>query len=271
MKRVLKKNQMIITTLAIMIAVAGYLNFSGNKWTVAIGDLASGEEQEEDGAGSQEAGEEDGTLGETAAADGAAAGELSEEAALTDLSEEDLYASGEIFTDEVDPALTAQLDAEAAAQDGGQAGDVQAADAQETQAADTQGQEVPGEAVLASTGTGSGIAAQAKINREQVRSQNKSLLMDIINNTNLSDGQKQEAVDALIALSDITEREAAAEMLLSAKGFTDVVVNIQDESADVIVNQAQIGDAERAQIEDIVQRKAGIEPENIVITTMDGE
>ena len=29
MKRLLKKNQIIITTLAIMIAIAGYLNYSG--------------------------------------------------------------------------------------------------------------------------------------------------------------------------------------------------------------------------------------------------
>ena len=41
MKRILKKNQIIITTLAIMIAVAGYLNFSGNRWTLGVEDLAS--------------------------------------------------------------------------------------------------------------------------------------------------------------------------------------------------------------------------------------
>lgn len=260
MKRVFKKNQIIITTLAIMIAVAGYLNFSGSKWTVAIADLTS-EDTQEDAQGTEEAADE----GEAEAA--------ADEAALTDLSEEDLYASGEIFTDEIDPALTAELDAQAAAEETGEQTETsgEEAAAADTQNADAESaQEVPGEAVLASTGSGSGIAAQAKINREQVRSQNKALLMDIINNTNISDDQKQEAINALIELSDITEREAAAEMLLSAKGFTDVVVNIEDDSADVIVNQAQIGDAERAQIEDIVTRKAGVEPENIVITTMEG-
>ena len=34
MKRILKKNQVIITTLAIMIAVAGYLNYSGELFQV---------------------------------------------------------------------------------------------------------------------------------------------------------------------------------------------------------------------------------------------
>ena len=31
MKHIFKKNQIIITALAVMIAVAGYLNYSGNK------------------------------------------------------------------------------------------------------------------------------------------------------------------------------------------------------------------------------------------------
>ncbi len=33
MKNMIKKNQMMITALAIMIAVAGYLNFAGTKVT----------------------------------------------------------------------------------------------------------------------------------------------------------------------------------------------------------------------------------------------
>ena len=41
MKHMVKKNQMIITALAVMIAVAGYLNFSGNRWTLGVEDLAS--------------------------------------------------------------------------------------------------------------------------------------------------------------------------------------------------------------------------------------
>ena len=35
MKRIVKKNQIIITALAIMIAVAGYLNYSGSKLDLA--------------------------------------------------------------------------------------------------------------------------------------------------------------------------------------------------------------------------------------------
>ena len=68
------------------------------------------------------------------------------------------------------------------------------------------------------------------------------------------------------AMTDIAEREAAAELLLEAKGFTDSVVSITEGTADVVINMTEISDAQRAQIEDIVKRKTEISGENIVIT-----
>jgi stage III sporulation protein AH len=62
------------------------------------------------------------------------------------------------------------------------------------------------------------------------------------------------------------EMEANAELLLEAQGFTGAVVSISDGSADVIVNAAELSEAERAQIEDAVKRKTEIPGENIVIT-----
>jgi len=56
--------------------------------------------------------------------------------------------------------------------------------------------------------------------------------------------------------------------LLEAKGFKNVVVNLTGETADVVIPEAELSDAQRAQIEDIVKRKTGIAPENIVITPL---
>ena len=69
-------------------------------------------------------------------------------------------------------------------------------------------------------------------------------------------------------MADIAEKEAAAELLLESKGFTDAVVSITDGSVDVVISQMNVTDAQRAQIEDIVKRKTEISGENIVITTM---
>ena len=45
-----------------------------------------------------------------------------------------------------------------------------------------------------------------------------------------------------------------------------MVVSLTDGKADVVVNMADVDDAGRAQIEDIVKRKTGVTAENIVIT-----
>lgn len=124
----------------------------------------------------------------------------------------------------------------------------------------------PGEAVL--TGA-TGFVAQAKVNREQIRSQNKEMLMEVINNESLSEEERQEAVASMVELTDLAEKEAAAEMMLEAKGFADVVVNLTGDSADVMVPSDQLDDVQRAQIEDIIIRKTEIPGENIVITPMD--
>ena len=141
-------------------------------------------------------------------------------------------------------------------------------EAQQESAAETELN--PGEAVLTSSTVGNvDFATEMKLNREQVREKNKETLMNIINNTTLTDEQKQAAVDQMVALTDIAERETAAEMILEAKGFTDVVVSITDSAADVVLNMGDVTDAKRAQIEDIVKRKANISPENIIITPID--
>ena len=113
------------------------------------------------------------------------------------------------------------------------------------------------------------FAAEMKLTREQVRAKNKETLLGIVNSATLTDEQKQAAVDQMIALTDTAEREAAAEMLLEAKGFTDVVVSITDNAADVVLNMGDITDAKRAQVEDIVKRKTNISAENIIITPID--
>lgn len=220
MKNIFKKNQMIITALAIMIAVAGYLNYSGTKLDSAK---------------------------ITADAETPSTEEM-----ITDISAEDIYAETGLEELQFAEGDILSLDA----------------DASDLDMAEVEEDENPGEAVMASTTAGVGLSAEAKVTREQLRSKNKEILLEVINNTNISDAQKQDAINSMIELTDIAEREAAAEILLQAKGFEDVVVSITDGQADVVVNMTEVDDAGRAQIEDIVKRKTGISGENIVITPM---
>ena len=90
--------------------------------------------------------------------------------------------------------------------------------------------------------------------------------MELINSANVTDEQKQGAIDEMVLMTDVAEKELAAETLLVAQGFEEVVVSINDASADVVVSSTQVSDSQRAQIEDIVKRKTGIEAANITIT-----
>ena len=254
MKNIFKKNQMIITALAIMIAVAGYLNYSGSKLDSAKVETDA-----------------DASLTEE---DAEAAADISAEDIYAQTGLEELqFADGDIQSLDQDAEDLAAADAQAAAEtDGTETADAgteetETADASDIETAAVDEDEEPGEAVLANSSTaGVGIAAEAKLTREQLRSKNKETLLEVINNTNISDAQKQEAIDSMVELTDIADREAAAEILLEAKGFEDVVVSITDDQADVVVNMAEVDEAGRAQIEDIVKRKTGISGENIIIT-----
>ncbi len=123
----------------------------------------------------------------------------------------------------------------------------------------------PGEAVLTS-GEASAVVAEAKVTREQVRAKNKESLQEIIDNDKLTDEQKKDALAQMVAMTELTEKEVAAETLLASKGFSEAVVSLSDDSADVVVNAAELSDANRAQIEDIITRKTGVAAENVVIT-----
>ena len=134
-------------------------------------------------------------------------------------------------------------------------------------ASNTEEELNPGESVL----TGNIInvtdyAAAMKLNREQMRDSNREALMEIINNEQLSDEAKQDAINKMVELTEIAEMEANAEMLLEAKGFTNVVVSISENSCDVVLDMGEVTDAKRAQVEDIIKRKTGVTADKIVIT-----
>ena len=210
MKTSFKKNQLIITALAVMIAIAGYLKYSDSmidskqlaKTSTPAEEVVTAEEIE------------------------------------MDISAEDIYASTGITEEVTD----------------------ETAEVSETE---------PGEAVLTSSDTsGYSFASEAKLSRDQTRVKNTESLLQIINSEVVSEAQKQAAIDQMRELTDISERETGAETLLAAKGFEDVVVSISEMKVDVVINQSEISDVQRAQIEDVITRKTGVPPENIVITPM---
>ena len=182
MKRV-KKNQVIITALAIMIAVAGYINYAGN-----VSDIISVSSK----SGSK----------------------------VVNTSTDDT-----IFTEE-EP--------------------------------DDESLEEPGSVILTSgQGVSSSVISEAKLNREQIRAKNTENLTNIVNDTAIDKASKTEAINELAKIAEYSEKEAAIELLLEAKGFNDVVIN-----------QQTLENSQKAQIEDIAKRKTGVTSDKITINVI---
>lgn len=237
MKKIFKKNQVIITALAIMIAVAGYLNFTSDKQVLNT----SVENMESEGASGN-----------------------SDDATVS-AAVEDTVDGQELAQNEDASVDTTEENGDAEADNDEQSGeDTDVADASLDENGDPIESDKVGETVLTNASV---TLSQAKLNREQTRSKTKEMLLEIINNENLSEDAKKDAVDKMLSMTERMEKEAAAETQLAAKGFADSIVSISDESVDVTLSIAELTDTQRTQIEDIITRKTGCELNQIVITT----
>ena len=246
MKKIFKKNQVIITALAIMIVIAGYLNFTSDKQLLNT----SVENMESEGA----SGNSDDEVVSAAVEDTVTGEELAEnEENVTDTPVADETAAQVSSGEEENNEDTENTDT---------------ADASLDENGDPIDAESVGEAVLTN---GAVTLSEAKINREQTRAKAKEMLLEIINNENLSEDAKKDAIDKMLSITERIEKESAAETQLAAKGFTDAVVSISDDSVDVTVNSESLTDKQRTQIEDIITRKTGYDLTKIVITTMSAQ
>lgn len=197
----LKRNQVVVTALAVMIAAAGYLNFQESRSS----------------AGSQ------------------TALQLTEEGDVTALVDYSALPDDAEWDD-----ITAET-------------------------AETTGD---GAAVFVSANGGSSYFAEAKLDREQSRAKQKDILTEMLDNENVSKEQKEKCSASMMALQERIEKETAAEAMIESKGFSEAYVRIDDETVDVVVEKAELTDAETAQIEDIVKRKTGMNASQIRISTL---
>lgn len=187
MKKIFKKNHIIITVLALLIAVAGYINYTDN-----IKDKTKDK---------------------------------------NNVNQVD----GEIQNNDAEPDDNSITD--------------------------------PGAAIFTSTEISQFIVS-AKLEREQVRAANKETLLEIIDNETLQDDAKKDAIAQMVEITDASEKEAAAELLLEAKGFNNVIVSITGSQVDVVVETEKLTDTDLAQVEDVVTRKTGCSVDSLTITSV---
>ena len=200
MKKIFKKNQIIVTVLAILIVIAGYIKYTDANFNNKNKEVTN---------------------------------EIYESTYGTD----DILSNGEIAS--LDENETGEAVEETTLQ--------------------------PGEAVMTSSKL-TDFIIQARIDREQIRSKNKETLLKVINDETVSEKEKTSAVEAMVEITKSSELENTIETLLEAKGFSNVIVTVSDNQVDVIIDEQEITDQKRAQIEETIKRKTDISADKIVIT-----
>ena len=200
MKKIFKKNQIIVTVLAILIVIAGYLKYT---------DANFNDKNKE----------------------------------VTNEIYESTYGTDDILSN----------------------GEIASLDENETGEAVEETTLQPGEAVMTSSKL-TDFIIQARIDREQIRSKNKETLLKVINDETVSEKEKTFAVEAMVEITKSSELENTIETLLEAKGFSNVIVTLSDNQVDVIIDEQEITDQKRAQIEETIKRKTDISADKIVIT-----
>ena len=215
-KKIFKKNRLVILALSVMIGVAGYLNFNAGKRD----DLLRQKAKETNADAEVISYDNDKA---DAAEDG-----LTDQADKETMGTSDNTEVGEAASENTDTTYLEQA-------------------ALEENVELNSDEEDIGEAVLTSAQTMKSNLATAKLNREQSRARSKEALLAIINDETMESAAKDEAVNSYVKLTDTIEKETDAETVLTAKGYTDCIVTVNDDTVDVTLPVATLSDTERAQ------------------------
>jgi stage III sporulation protein AH len=107
--------------------------------------------------------------------------------------------------------------------------------------------------------------------RQTARDEAIGAIEDTLADSKLSSEEKQTAVDKLSELAERTEKEAAIETLLKAKGFSSVLAVIGEEDVNIIVESDGLIPSETLQIQDAASTQTGFSAGQIKIIAMTKE
>lgn len=252
MKKAVGRNQFVLTAMAILLAIVGYLNFTGdkeNKESKSDNNITynstDNNEEERDVIQSVMAENMDADIDAT-----------NDDDVTDDSNVKNDNDTEETMNDEnTDRGST---DIENADEDN--EGKDESADADKVMKNNV------GEVVMVNNFIPTDAIYNAKLQREQSRAKNKADLLSIVDDEKTSQDMKDKALNEILSITANAEKELAAESLLAAKGYDNAIVSIAGKGADVIVDVDSITSEDATVIMDVVKRKTGVEGSNIVIS-----
>ena len=235
MKQILKKNQIIISVIAIMLIAAGYMNYTSNeKQALETAVLTDSEKY---------AGIGDATLVSANVADN---NDLvnNDETQNTDNENNDT-SKDEDKKDEIK------------------------SNEQNTENKENDKNTVQNEVNTSTNVTetsGDQYFAELRLERDKMYSQMLESYQKILSNSQISETQKEISENEIKKINDTRNAIMIAENLIKNKGFQDLIIFINGDSISIIVKSKELKEEQIAQIQNIISRELKGEIENIHIS-----
>lgn len=237
--KVIKRNQIIIFVGALMLIVAGYLNFSENGLPinnlVPTSTLADAEEMASIG---------DAKLVSANVVDGEQENEIQDIVNNNDLNDSVIETNTEADIKNNDKNVSENI----------------------TESSTTETSSNNIESVNKDKQLNNNYFNQSRLDRDTMYSQTLDTYQKIIENESISADQKAIAQKEISKINEQKNSIMIAENLIKVKGFEDLIIFINGENVSVIVKSDKLEEREIAQIQNIVTRELGVKIENINIS-----
>ena len=257
MKKIFKKNQVIISVIAIMLIAAGYMNYTTNVKTTLdtaafadsekYGDLGDATLVSSSNVNETIADETNGNQGKDETKETTQQNENGENASKRKQDEQkdevnSLNYSKENLPQNLEKNTNEQKENNAESGENTSENTVQ-----------TSGN-------TSNNNAGNQYFTESKLERDKMYSQMLESYQTILQNTTIPDSQKE------ISQNETRNAIMIAENLIKNKGFEDVIIFVNGESINVIIKALDLNQEQVAQIQNIVAREMKTEIENIHIS-----
>lgn len=227
MKGLLKKNQVIIYVIALMLVTAGYLNYTTN-------------------------------TAEQVSAQTTMEMEANDDMQIADIGDATLVNSEAVSENEVTENTTENTSST-------NGNTTQEANENVTQNTNTTENNTVTQTSAAVTTDE--YFTKSKLERDTMYSQMIESYENVLNSSNSLETQKQSATEEIKKINDTKNSIMICENLISTKGFTNNIIFVNGDSISVIIGVEQLQQEEVAQIQNIISRELHAEIENIHIST----
>ena len=204
MKNIIKKNQIVIFTIALMLIVAGYMNYTSN-------------------------------------------------------TQKQLQTAGMLDTEKYAELGDATLVSTNALVDNDSA-------LEEALVENEEPEEIKAIETAVDTKKDDNYFTQSKLDRDTMYSQMIESYQKILNNTQLSEEQRNIAGEEIKNINNRKNAIMIAENLIKNKGIEDLIIFINDKSINIVLKAENLKEEQIAQIQNIIQRELKAEIEDIHIT-----